>query len=525
MSIRVAFLAWTQNNTDTDYSKSFFENIRSGWVITWLNVSWWSIQPWSALIEATRTSGETLLVPVIIDQAIVVDTTGTKKIYLEIDQDLLDDGSSMESDHTGVVSVQTAGSYPADNFLKIADVTSGVVTDEREFSRVKLDYAMRASAWKLLYAGANGYLQEVALWGSNNTYLKSNWASSAPEFTSISTWHKFTDSAIRNALSVEEATVVQIIADATDLTLWILSVLIDWAEAFVVNQETKTYRISEASSSVAVVARWNPFTLSALAYASKSKDVSAQETSLSSIARSSDGTKMYITGSGNSTVYQYTVSTAWDVSTASYASKSKDVSAQEVNVFALRFSSDGTKMYIWWNLNSTVYQYTLSTAWDVSTASYASKSKSVSAQESAMSGFDFWDSWTKMYVAWYTNDTIYQYTLSTAWDVSTASYASKSVATNAGDVAGFVISSDWLEIIVGRVSASRLSQYTLSTAWDVSTATLTTTGSNLSEDSQCRGLGVSADWSTIYVWGNTNDIVFQYDMASAFTGTAFATVL
>lgn len=184
MPIRVAFLAWTQNNTDTDYSKAFFENIRSAWVITWLDVSDWSIQPWSALIQATRTSGETLLVPVIIDQAISVDTTGTKKIYLEIDQSLLDDGSSMESDHTGVVSVQTAGSYPADNFLKIADVTSGVVTDEREFSRVKITPWKAEWNWKFFVSNGSGELVEVGF-GSSWQALFSNWASALPWFDDV----------------------------------------------------------------------------------------------------------------------------------------------------------------------------------------------------------------------------------------------------------------------------------------------------------------------------------------------------
>ena len=44
------------------------------------------------------------------------------------------------------------------------------------------------------------------------------------------------------------------------------------------------------------------------------------------------------------------------------------------------FSSDGTKMYIMDNVNLVVYQYTLSTAWNVSTAVYASLSISISGQ-------------------------------------------------------------------------------------------------------------------------------------------------
>jgi hypothetical protein len=48
----------------------------------------------------------------------------------------------------------------------------------------------------------------------------------------------------------------------------------------------------------------------------------------------------------------------------------KSVSSQDTSPYGLAFSSDGTKMYVTGNTNDTVYQYSLSTAWDVSTASF-----------------------------------------------------------------------------------------------------------------------------------------------------------
>ena len=81
---------------------------------------------------------------------------------------------------------------------------------------------------------------------------------------------------------------------------------------------------------------------------------------------------MYIVGMTNDNVFQYTLGTAWDLSTASYASLCVSVGAQETTPRALAFSSDGTKMYVGGNINDTIYQYTLGTAWNVSTATYAS---------------------------------------------------------------------------------------------------------------------------------------------------------
>jgi len=53
------------------------------------------------------------------------------------------------------------------------------------------------------------------------------------------------------------------------------------------------------------------------------------------------------------------LSTAWDVSTASYDSKSKDVSSEESSPFDVAFKPDGSKMYIVGYNNDTVYQYSM----------------------------------------------------------------------------------------------------------------------------------------------------------------------
>ena len=101
---------------------------------------------------------------------------------------------------------------------------------------------------------------------------------------------------------------------------------------------------------------WN---ISTAVYASLSISVSSQSSNPGGVTFSSDGTKMYIVDLGNQNVYQYTLSTAWKVSTASYASLSISVSGQSSNPFGLAFSPDGTKMYVLDNNSETVYQYTM----------------------------------------------------------------------------------------------------------------------------------------------------------------------
>ena len=60
---------------------------------------------------------------------------------------------------------------------------------------------------------------------------------------------------------------------------------------------------------------------------------------------------------------------AWDIANASYAS-AKSVSAQDTVPVGVTFSGDGTIMFVVGSATDSVYRYDLSTAWDITSASY-----------------------------------------------------------------------------------------------------------------------------------------------------------
>jgi sugar lactone lactonase YvrE len=228
---------------------------------------------------------------------------------------------------------------------------------------------------------------------------------------------------------------------------------------------TKAYVLENGGDTIYQYTLSTAWDISTGSYASKSLSVTSQETAARGLAFSSDGTKAYIVGSANDTIYQYTLSTAWDVSTGSYASKSLSVSTQSTTPSGLAFSADGTKAYVLEPVTSdTIYQYTLSTAWDISTGSYASKSLSVASQEGNPNAVAFSSDGTKAYIVGSTNDTIYQYTLSTAWDISTGSYASKSLSVTSQETEplGLAFSSDGTKAYVVGSTNDTIYQYTLS---------------------------------------------------------------
>ena len=225
-----------------------------------------------------------------------------------------------------------------------------------------------------------------------------------------------------------------------------------------------------------------------ISYDSKSLDVSAQETNASSVQFNSSGTKAFVLGYAGDDINQYSLSTAWDISTGSFDSVTFSVSAQQSTPTSFIFKSDGIKFYVIGYGTTAVHQYDLTSPFDLSTASYASKTFSVT-QDSTPLGLEFKPDGTKMYVVGFANDTIYQYALSTAFDVSTASYESKSfsVTSQQAGPREFKFNSDGTKFILCGDSSDYLYQYSCSTAYDISTA---------SYDSISYSINSIAPWSS-----------------------------
>jgi len=247
-------------------------------------------------------------------------------------------------------------------------------------------------------------------------------------------------------------------------------------------------------------------------YLNKTFDNSSQESSSYSLVLSTDGTKGYTVGTSNDTMYQYTLSTAWDISTATYANKNKSVSAQDSAPIKMRLSIDGTKAYILGGANNRIFQYTLSTAWDISTATYANKFIASNSQEGSPDGFVFNYDGTKMYIVGQSNDTIYQYTLSTAWDISTATYANKNKSVSDKFTVPYDLgfSNDGLNVFVVGNSVKYVIKYTLSTAWDISTANYDVIY-NFSTPNSSLGFSIKSDDGEYFYLGS-NDTTYQFQM-------------
>jgi DNA-binding beta-propeller fold protein YncE len=239
--------------------------------------------------------------------------------------------------------------------------------------------------------------------------------------------------------------------------------------------------------------------------------VAAQELNPNDVFFKPDGLKMYVVGASGDDVNEYDLSTPWDISTASFL-QLFSVAAQETGPNGLFFKPDGTKMYVIGTVGDDVNEYNLSTAWDVSTASFL-QLFSVSAQEAFPTGIFFKPDGTKMYVIGTTGDDVNEYDLSTAWDVSTASFLQLfSVAAQETIPQGVFFKPDGTKMYVIGITGDDVNEYDLSTAWDISTASFLQLFSVAQQETAPQGIFFKPDGTKMYVMGSTTDAVWAYNL-------------
>lgn len=241
--------------------------------------------------------------------------------------------------------------------------------------------------------------------------------------------------------------------------------------------------------------------------------VSAQDTNPVDVFFTPDGTKMFLLGRTGDDVNEYDLSIAWDVSTAAY-SQNFSISAQETSACGLFFKPDGTKMYVIGFAGDDVNEYGLSTAWDVSTASYV-QNFSVAAQDTAPLNLFFKPDGTKMYVVGNVGNDINEYSLSIAWDVSTASYTQRfSVSAQDGVPFGLFFKPDGTKMYVVGNEGNDVNEYDLSTAWDVSTASYYQNVNLVAQDYNWRGIFFKSDGTKMYLVGGIGLDINEYDVSN-----------
>ena len=231
-----------------------------------------------------------------------------------------------------------------------------------------------------------------------------------------------------------------------------------------------------------------------------SEELSSVVQNLTGAEISTDGTKIFVlernytTGStvvaGSGNVYQYTAPLGWENTGASPTYDNVSFSwistpgihsyvnnGTTYTVRKLKFNSSGTRMYIL-DESDDLFQYNLTSAWDLSTASYSNNTINLGSQSTDMKSIMFNDTGTKMYALGGSDGKIYQYTLSSPFEISTATYDGSAAdyiipqynSANPNPV-DFSFNTDGTKLYILQGYGNAIHRYSLSVAYDTSTTT------------------------------------------------------
>ena len=257
-------------------------------------------------------------------------------------------------------------------------------------------------------------------------------------------------------------------------------------------------------------------------------DISSDEASATGITFKPDGTKMYITGVGADKILQYNLTTAFDVTSAALE-KSVLIRTVEAKPQDVKFNSDGTVIFILGTGGNGIDRWSLSTPYDIGSITVADTTFTSIGGDPR--GLAFNNDGTKMFVLNQTNTRVEEYNLSTPYNPDTKTLTNtlaNATSSNFHQGLGFNADGSKMFVVKGEDSTdnadNKIDEYALSTAFDISTATLTGTFSpTISSAADITGLAFNNAGTKMYHLDFDGDKVHEYSLSCPFKVTSSST--
>ena len=243
-----------------------------------------------------------------------------------------------------------------------------------------------------------------------------------------------------------------------------------------------------------------------------------------------DGTKMYITGSAADKISQYNLTRAFDITSAALE-KSVNINSVEAAPQGVKFNSDGTVIFILGTGNDGIDRWSLSTPYDI--GSIIAANTTFTSIGGDPRGFDFNNDGTKMFILDQADKQIEEYNLSTPYNPATKTLnntLSNTFTSSVNSHQGLAFNNDGSKMFVvkgensGNNADNKIEEYALSSAFDISTATLTGTFTPTSSSAaDISGLAFNSSGTKMYHLDFDGDKVYEYSLTCPFKVTSSST--
>ena len=258
---------------------------------------------------------------------------------------------------------------------------------------------------------------------------------------------------------------------------------------------------------------WRPSTASFAAPTSDFLDVRNTDTTPVDIFLKPDGTELYMYGNQTNKIHQWNLSTPWDLSTKIY--RGGWIAGTATAFTGFYIGDSGSKAYLTRPSDTLIYTYGMSVPWDASSIYNALITFDVSPWGTDPRDVTFSADGYKMYVLDGSLKRITEFSLSTAWNVSTASATGNILGvTQAYYPRGLYFGNDGYQIFVVDEYYNRVAQWDLTSPWDLSTASYSSLNSSIGAYFK-KGQGVHLkddDGTKLYVLTQDLKFILSFDM-------------
>lgn len=238
---------------------------------------------------------------------------------------------------------------------------------------------------------------------------------------------------------------------------------------------------------------------------------------------SQDGSRFYILGRTSANILEYRLSDSWNVESGSYVREfsiagemgSRDQPDNASNGFFIR--KDGRRM---WVFNRTeIWEYSLSDSWNISSANQTGY-RDLSGTIVRGHDFDFSPDGRFLYVDDRVQEAIYQFRLSSTWDVESASLQRVlDISSQQNAVRGIQFSPGGKRMFLNDTGRNEILEYFLSDAYNIGSASFSGAYSVSSETTSGEGFSIRHDDSSMfYVTSTSEERVYQYRISALGSG-------
>ena len=264
--------------------------------------------------------------------------------------------------------------------------------------------------------------------------------------------------------------------------------------------------------------------------------IAAQETNPGAVIFADSGTKMYVVGTQNKKVQQYSVSSAYDLSSTITHVNEANLGHGN-NPQDLWISADGTKLWTLDGGSDQLRHYTFGTAWDITTLTGSTIRSFRNNVDTNPTGFRFSADGMKIIIVGSSQvgaagkDIIYSYDLSSAFDIAgiPVDSGNNAVAPATGDlvrwdtfknsqemmdeitlVQAIEFSADGKTAHIACRDRHNIISFTLDTAYEISTLSFAGFSNTANEELSPTGIYLNQDENVALIVGLTDDNVVQY---------------